>query len=242
MYVMLCGGETQGFGMSRARWSSLVATARTSEPKIGYGIPPPVQRTMWRLIKGIMATVQPPIQSDPLGDDGRALMPILQEIVRQYYLNVSERSGPGWNETLGRLLSQEVASQGVYGRSHSRAVGQGSVQRYSTCAGGHGYAPHVDLEPPLRDSLVQFQGAMRAQFYNEKTGRWGLAPKDRFTTAKTGAVVMSGSVLEQTSSGIDGVFGSGALMTKILKLAIAAGAGYGGYRLVTMTGYKPRWL
>ena len=86
MYVLLCGGETGGFGFaSEAQYRSWVRREAPSAIRpVGAPAPgiesPELRRKMWKLIQGIMGAVEDPRWGVPPTDrdQGRSLMPLLQ--------------------------------------------------------------------------------------------------------------------------------------------------------------------
>lgn len=233
MYVMLCGGETQGFGLDRQRYDQLVAKARARNPKVKGGIPREVQRKMWGLIKGIMANVEPPIAGPPVGDQGRMLMAVLQDVSREYYLRATKGPGPGWDDYLARLLSDEITRD--YHQSVTKRVGASVIQRSSTCAGQeHGYSRHLDLSQALIDSVAKYEQALLDQFWDPAKQAWSVAPRDKVMTQKTGELVLSVKGSEHVAGEIERATGAkkSRLVVGALSL-LSAGGGYwlarGGY-------------
>lgn len=233
MYVMLCGGETQGFGLSRSRYDQLVAKARKRNPKIGGGIPRSVQRKMWGFIKGIMANVSDPIGEPPVGDEGRMLMAMLQDVCREYYIRVQKHGGPGWDTYLAQLLSDEVTGDYLHkvwsyptGELGER-LGPGVVQRTASCAGQkHGYGRHLDLSQTLIDSISKYQGALFAEFWDPVKQDWRVSPRTKVMTTKVGELVLSKRGSEQVAGAIERATGrSRPWVVPVASLA-SAGVGY----------------
>jgi hypothetical protein len=241
MYVMLCGGETQGFGIDRTRYRQLVAKAKARSPKVGNGIPVQVQRKMWGIIKGILSNVEDPIAEFPIGDRGKSLMAILQDIVREYYLRATHanRNGPGWDRYLADLLSDEVTKR--YTKSVALPIpdGAGVVQRSSSCAGQqHGYGRHLNLAPMLVDSVANYGELLLQNFYNKSTGKWTIRPTVTMTAVEPrGSLVLSGQETDDIAGAIDRSTGTlpPRVFTAITALA-SAGGGYwlarGGYQAI----------
>lgn len=113
VYVVMCAPETEGFGPTRGEYEDFV-----SREKLRHRIPKHVKRQMWSLIKGIMGSIVDPThrayyEGRP-GDDGLALMPLLQEILRgQEVVEVANFN----NETVHAFYEQWVVpKRGGYGR------------------------------------------------------------------------------------------------------------------------------
>lgn len=241
MYVMLCGGETQGFGIDRTRYRQLVDRARVARPQIGTGIPVAVQRKMWGLIKGIMANVEAPIAEFPVGDRGKSLMAILQDLVREYYLRGthSQYNGPGWDDYLADLLSDEVTLR--YRKTVAIPIpgGAGVVQRSSSCAGQeHGYGRHLNLGPLLIDSVANYGELLLANFWDGSKGKWTIRPTRQVAAVQPrGSLVLSGTDTDDIADSIDRATGQlpPRVVTSIAAIA-AAGGGYwlarGGYKKI----------
>jgi hypothetical protein len=89
MYIMICAPEAQGYGPSRDEYAK---TLINTQDRWGWDeIDTETKRTMWALIKGIMASVRNPGFHDPEplhGDGGKALFPVLQEIVRRKVVDI----------------------------------------------------------------------------------------------------------------------------------------------------------
>ena len=114
MYVLLCGGETQGVGFTRAGHDRWLNKARKElGPQIG--IDPWTQRKMWSLIKAIMFSVKNPEVTAELtvhGDNGRSAFALLQDITRKQYIagRWTKQSARSLSRVLGELYPR---SQGV---------------------------------------------------------------------------------------------------------------------------------
>jgi hypothetical protein len=98
MYVLLCAPETQGYGLGRDEYDRLRQTWGRSNRygRFVHDISQGTKRKMWALIKGVMGAIEKPgiahITGEITSDNGRSIMPTLQEILRREYLNGT------WNE------------------------------------------------------------------------------------------------------------------------------------------------
>jgi hypothetical protein len=91
MYIMICAPEAQGYGPSRDEYAKSLASLFENEHWAWPEIDVETKRTMWSLIKGIMSSVRNPGFHDPEplhGDGGKALFPVLQEIVRRKVVDI----------------------------------------------------------------------------------------------------------------------------------------------------------
>lgn len=134
--------------------------------------------------------VQPPLSPFPTLDDGRSLMPMLQDIVLQYYYKVQNYDGPGWDDYLARRLSQYAVNSGLVEYTgpppfnSASNVGETAKVRcsgaYSTDfadLSGQLDLPLVDLVAPLKASLVDYQAAFRETFWDPEENAWKTFPK-----------------------------------------------------------------
>lgn len=180
IYVLLCGGESQGVGLTREQYDSLLAQARMSPGGERLGLPKHVQRKMWALIQGIMSSVQDPRLGAPMtriGDQGRALMPVLQDMLLKHYAN--NREGPGvWNRTLVDVLANWLGSQ--YTR-YARCCQQEWNEAVPTCVGGTETCASR-VARGVGDSFVQsvksWENVLAEQFWDASTSSWKITPND----------------------------------------------------------------
>jgi hypothetical protein len=82
--VLMCGPAAHGFGYTAAGWKA--DTTESSSPFHqtipGMKIPSSVQRSMWKIIQSIMASVRDPDAFAVFkGDNGRSMMPLLAQIL-----------------------------------------------------------------------------------------------------------------------------------------------------------------
>jgi hypothetical protein len=184
MYVLLCGAEAEGFGFgSKAVYDQWLRDRSWSSggtmphgPLGNYGIDPALQRKMWSLIKGIMAAVQnPALGVRPTAtDQGRTLMPLLQEIVRQQWTR--DRLPRPYLEALSDFVAVR------YTRSCSGSIPGGAgapIVRRGSCAGPR----RISLVPSLESSLSAWETLLEDQWYNANTGRWTITPAGMFVKA-----------------------------------------------------------
>jgi hypothetical protein len=243
MYVALCGGETQGFFQTRDDWNALIARAkqrtaaeRTQAEADKLGIPGDVQRTMWRLIKGIFTMVQPPISAYHVPDQGRTLMPMLQDLVRETYLKGQ------WNDIVAQEMSNAIAATESESASKKIPGGAGgTVQRSATCAGGkYGFPAFVDLSQPFIDSIVQYEAALLESFYDASTNTWSVRPTagNVVIGGKRGAIVLSPAQLQSLSDSLDRATGKRGWFARNFVGLLTAGVGAaGGYYAARRYGW-----
>lgn len=195
IYVLLCGAETQGFGLTRNQNTTLANYARGRWPDVG--IPVATQRRMWSLIKGIMSAVEQwGIQADPQhpGDQGRALFPLLQDIVRNEWL--AGRVNRDFVRLLSDNMAQTVRTSGrACATELDAAAAGGCVDRYCNCRAPH---RHVDLSEAFEGSVYQWQLQLE-QIKLEKTSKelklLAAAPSTGLLTVDpTQALSFAGSV------------------------------------------------
>ena len=173
LYVGMCGQEAEGLW---PYWKDAVPTG------LPVGIPREVQRKMWKLIRGIMAGVQPvtwdPI---PLGsrepDAGRTLMPLLQDIIlkewnkghinREYLVHLSNQ-----------LLSRFKRTCETCKKESSSAAGCTFYANTETCKA------YVDIVSPIVGKpgspagwLWVWRNKVEAAF--REGGIWRSSPKWR---------------------------------------------------------------
>ena len=154
IYVILCGGETQGYGFTRPQYAEFLKYHKGTRSI--PGIAPPVQRKMWRLIQSIMGQVVPPESSVALisPDAGRSLVPVLNNIVLQQLL------AGNIDKVFVRALSHTLAAENSH-HTHKTAksmpgaaVSTYNVYGTADCAGGalvtnahnHGCTPGAIFE------------------------------------------------------------------------------------------------
>lgn len=135
IYVMLCGGETQGYGFTRPQYAEFL---KYHKGRNIPGIAPPVQRKMWRLIQSIMGQVVPPdstaVAVSP--DAGRSLVPVLNNIVLQQLL------AGNIDKVFVRALSHTLAAENSYFKhSYADSMPGAAASTYNVyaeadCAGG----------------------------------------------------------------------------------------------------------
>lgn len=238
MFVLLCGGETQGFGVTREHYQQIVAAARKDNPKIKNGVPQEVQRRMWALIKGIMSAVIDPRTKQAIGDEGLSLMPILQDLVSEYFVGVTDRGTGGWDTGLLQRLSdvvtkeyrlsyhETVTYEDTSGTTHPTAS---VVSRTSSCAGQeHGVGRHADLSVPLEKTIIQYNTELVRQFKNPD-GSWRIKPAFGLARNPTGRLTLSPKASEDAAKGILASVGIGIESRGWLKTLLGAAAGAGGY-------------
>ncbi|MEE8384517.1 MAG: hypothetical protein V3S01_01185, partial [Dehalococcoidia bacterium] len=112
IYVALCGRETQGF--------STINIDQLNDRYKVQGIDQLTQRRMWALIKSIMAGVEKPTWFDPVGaapsDQGRATMPILQDIIRKKFDDGAFGDTDAAHRAYVDALSAAITQQYSYSR------------------------------------------------------------------------------------------------------------------------------
>jgi hypothetical protein len=157
LYMMLCGAETQGVGMTRREWERFDGPARNRSG--ATGIDPYTQRRMWSLIKAIMRSARLPEpygqkEFQIWGDGGSAAMATLSELVRSQFASGAlndaycvELEGP-----LGALW--QASKQAV--------VSTGWDSHYYRVAAACGH--RLGLTGLLRSSRVKWEGTLAEYF------------------------------------------------------------------------------
>ena len=108
MFILMCGGESQGVGFTRNEYNSTWHHARSVYGKKWVGIDPEVQRRMWELCKSIMFSTEDPSLSKTftfIGDGGVMAFAALQDIVRNQW-----RAG-NWDPQWVGLLSSYLGGR-----------------------------------------------------------------------------------------------------------------------------------
>lgn len=211
LYLLLCGGEAQGFGLSRAEYRAL----KKQNPGTGSGIPVDTQRRMWKLIRALMSAAQPPLSAfKRTSDQGATIMPILQELVRTSWV------AGHWNESWLKVLNHKIGqrhrmSAGAHFNCAS-AVTKVNIDGEADCSGYYrvpvhctcwgppykeyvekagSYGAFFDIVPAFMYSMVQWKLQLGECFYNQEKGEWDVAaPKSRLRLAfvpKMSMIVLS---------------------------------------------------
>ena len=108
MFILMCGGESQGVGFTRNEYNQIWWQARGVYGQRWTGIDPEVQRRMWALCKSIMFSVEDPSLQKSftfIGDGGVSAFAALQDIVRNQW-----RAG-NWDDKWVGLLSSYLGSR-----------------------------------------------------------------------------------------------------------------------------------
>ncbi len=234
MYLGLCGGETQGFGYSRQAYDSLLTKVRTLPGCANVGISPDIQRVMWKLIKGIIFSAESPeIRADitPIGDKGRSLFPILQDIVRNEYLRNQITGNGGWNPTLALALSDDMFRW--FTASASVQSGAGVVTRYCDCVSP---VRHAGLTEALIQSVGRWQSVLQEKFWknghyiygasgvsNKVTGIIGLSKIQANKIVGAKAMSPSKYTAPQKAALVAGAAGGSYLAWEIVRRIITHG-------------------
>jgi len=221
MYVLLCGAETQGFGFSRPAYDALLGAVRGTYPNVG--IAPEIQRRMWKLIQGIMWAAEPPglrVDITPIGDKGRSLFPILQDIVRNEWARYQVTGVGGWNMSLASQMSDFLM-----GPATERTQIHGGAQASCNCTRP---VRRAGLERSLEQSVERWQAVLQENFF--KNGKYFFGAEGGIT-AKSSLVIMkpkAASAITQASVG-----GAATLIkskyTAPQKAAMVAGVAGGSY-------------
>jgi hypothetical protein len=249
IYLLLCGAESQGFGfLSRPAYAKFLKTHNSP------GIPQHTQRVMWKLIQGIMSAVEVPYAGmAATGDQGRSLMPILQEIVR------AERVAGHWDEGYIMALNNEIgrrttfwaekkidcggvwfaiksfkvyaeADCGGHIRIPSEVSCSGPTKKYSDQQVG----PFFNISQAFIEGINQWHVQLRGNFWDEKKNRWNVAPpaRKRFNLRrlpKKAVLMLSKSQGDELASDVDDAerasFGEAPAYAKAVGVAGAVGAG-----------------
>ena len=222
LYVALTAGENQGMWGDRGH----VLTA---------GIDPLVKRKMWSLIKGIMDSVEEPgikdIPASP-GDGGRALYPVLQDIVRNLWV-----AGVISKDSL--VAVQDEILNGYYKYIECPELAAGDVAAGAMPAGGASCYGRVRLADPFEDGLIAYQNELFKNFWDDKTKTWKISGPT--TSRPSGLLVLKGPALSTLMQGVSNAAGAAAVGTSfgpmglsfLEKGLVTLGAAGFGYALFT---------
>jgi hypothetical protein len=109
MYVLMCAPETEGYGISRSEYLERLGQWRRQQTygMFTHHISARTKKQMWALIKGVMAGVEEPgvkpITGQITSDNGRSIMPVLQEILRRELLKGT------WDANTAKYLGRYLA-------------------------------------------------------------------------------------------------------------------------------------
>ena len=176
VYVLLCGGESQGVGPTRGEYDSWLNKARKLFGN-KIGIDPSTQRVMWELIKAIMSSTKSPLvtrEFDLHGDQGKSAFGLLQEILRKELI-----FNKTWNRESARFLTTFLSSR----YSFSKDYGGGSV--VSNCG------EYMGLEDALIKGQKSWQGLLEEKC--EVSGPDGCKKWKSFESASSIAKARPGS-------------------------------------------------
>ena len=187
VYVVICGNALPTSYPSK--WRAHVS-----------GIPLATRRQAWQLIRGIMAAAERPgLQQAPVrvGDSGRTLYPILQELMRQAWLR-------------GQLTDAQirVASDIVTGSlgkgdycpdiTESELAAGATPYGYASCKGDPGQR-RVDLADPFVSGLTEFQNMLFDAFKDSK-GNWKTTPSYSIKLPATAALWLNTPALKRINA------------------------------------------
>lgn len=244
MYVAMCGGETDGFGFaSDAQYRSWLSREMSPIGEPGEaanpGIEPvDVRRRMWKLIQGIMAAAEPTGRGvPPTGrDQGRSLMPILQEIVRQQSLR--GRLPVRYLNALSKFITHK------YDTSYTCEPEHGS--NYSLTANCSEGGPRIDLVPTINGWIDQWDAQLYDSFWDAKENRWRVTPIQLFLRQSEGwgvfvvdearakQLMQQSLKAEMSQYRVKGELTAPSTLTPAQGVAVGAGAlgiGYAGWTL-----------
>jgi hypothetical protein len=219
MYIGLCGGEAQGVGIDRARYNEMMGWVRAKHGA-SIGINPEIQKTMWKLIKGIMFSAERTdirVDITPIGDKGRSLFPILQDIVRNEYLRFKTTGKGGWNDDVALAISDYTVGW-VQAQGKSTG-GVGVAVTFCDCASP---VRRVDLTRALVESVFKWQAHLQEKFLSNGRFIYGATPSIKKVK---GVIMFSNKQSEK-------MVRAGALkpsLTAPQKATVAAGAVGGSY-------------
>ena len=181
VYVELCGREAKG--LASKSYETHLAYLRKKNKKLG--IPPQTQRRMWSLIEGIFAAVEPPLRERPTGaDGGRALFPVLQDMVRGEY-----HAGRLNDELIERVSNDISARHRISLNCPQYAAGGGAMP-----AGAATCAPRVNLAASFGESLRRFENKLFDEFWDFSKGEWGIAAKTKIVAPPKGLLFIQANV------------------------------------------------
>jgi hypothetical protein len=196
LYVMMCGGETRGEitgALSRSEWRDLVERYKKKSGNKRIGIPQSIQRKMWSLIKGIMSGVNyPQIGAPVYGDNGRALMPILQDIAfnlhrvgsRDRFQLPSRGDNFGIDRGFMMLLSRQITTKHYFSHKCPYEASPG-MAKGATPEGAASCHSFIDLADPWLHGIKLYENALKTSGLLRNDGTWNLKTYRRLTS--TGA-------------------------------------------------------
>lgn len=207
LYVALCGGETQGaFGLfSRAEWRKLLDGYHKQTGRKYIGVPIETQRRMWALCKGIMSATQDPRIGTLFapGDNGKALMPILQDITRNLWLvgnGLKPRRGEyGIDESFLNLLSSTIANK-YYKYIECPDLIAGESGAGAMPAGGESCLPFVNLANPFIGAIRDFELQLKKVGLLNPDLSWNTKPAEKRYLDRgppLGVLVIKGSTAKE---------------------------------------------
>lgn len=193
IYVLMCGGETQGFGFSRDQYNSWLNAARKSSLMVNtkksdqnhsmflthpsqIGIPKHVQRQLWAYIKATMYSVGPTMLGKiVVSDEGELSFPVVNDILYEQYLQGR------WNWNTVSSMSNWLAGHGNSfagsGRSYAFAAAV-PTDRFGNCGSidsrcrkdygifGHAtpWGGYVNFADAFRDSVRAYVQGLYENF------------------------------------------------------------------------------
>lgn len=238
LYVLLCGGESQGVGFTRYEYGRWLARVRAMPGLESIGIEPDVQRRMWGCIKAIMLGTRDPSLAagyGKTGDSGRAMFGVLQDLVLGQY-------GKGWNERsleqLAAVLGNRWGSSMVYSADLGYAVAATGSCGSMTGLHYHFLASVSQWQAQLRDNFCS-DFAATADALGRGCQRYRPTPTAvqlQALRAKTkkGTLVLNQQGLRQL---VDGVGGG---MTSTTKAVVASTAVAGAFAAANSLGWLKR--
>lgn len=107
LYVLMCGDVA---AFSRNAWAQFQQKTRNALGP-GYGLPLEARQRLWSLINGVCTAVRNPDAVSYQGDQGRALFPLISDLLLRHHERFKGSESGRWNLRYAQLLSFWLTSR-----------------------------------------------------------------------------------------------------------------------------------